>query len=207
MSDTSPRKWTPPEIKSRTVAVLGGGVLGRRIATTWVAAGYDVVVCDNNDSSRNAAAQYIDHELAAYSRLTGGKRTPASYKTVPDIGSAVKEAWLVIEALPEKLSLKIDIMAEIDQKAPHDCIIGTNSSSYKSSLMLDKVDPSRRHRILNTHYYMPPDNDIVELMTCGETLPEIVEFLKAKLESTGMSAFVARKESVSASTFLTAAHI
>jgi 3-hydroxyacyl-CoA dehydrogenase len=69
---------------------------------------------------------------------------------------AVKDAWLVIEALPEKLDLKISMFGQLDKHAPHDCILGSNSSSYKSRLMLDKVDQSRRHRVCNIHYYMPP---------------------------------------------------
>ena len=192
------RVWTAPDIastKQRPVVVLGGGVLGRRIVATWVAAGYKVVLCDTSEAQRNAAAHYVDHNLPIYRRRNGKDMQQGSYAAVPDIESAVQDAWLVIEALPEKLPLKISIMGELDQKAPHDCIIGTNSSSYKSRLMLDKVDPSRRHRILNTHYYMPPDNQVVELMTCGETQQEVLDFLKAQLRDAGMYPAVARKES------------
>lgn len=195
LASTYSTRWTPPDIASRNVAVLGAGVLGRRIAASWVAAGYNVIVNDLSGAQRNAAALYIDHELAEYSKLTGNTRTKGSYRTVPDIDSAVKNAWLVVEALPEKLALKIDIMAELDQKAPHDCIIGSNSSSYRSGLMIEKVDPSRRHRIMNIHYQMPPSGQVVELMTCGETQPDIVEFVRGKIDDTGLIPAVARKES------------
>lgn len=187
--------WKTPAIGDRPVAVLGGGVLGRRIATTWIAAGYQVILCDLSEGQRNAAAHYIEHHLEEYSRLVGSKRKAGSYDVVPDIDTAVKDAWLVVEALPEKLPLKISIMGELDQKAPHDCIIASNSSSYKSRFMLEKVEQSRRNRILNMHYYMPPTNQTVELMTCGETEPQVLEFLKSRLQDAGMFPAVARKES------------
>jgi 3-hydroxyacyl-CoA dehydrogenase len=160
-----------------------------------VAAGYEVILCDLNGEQRNAAAHYIEHHVEDYSKLTKGKRTHARFTTVESTESAVKDAWLVVEALPEKLELKIDIMGQLDQHAPHDCILASNSSSYKSRLMLDKVEPSRRQRVCNMHYYMPPGNNTVELMTCSETHQAILSFLETKLGDAGMTPAIARKES------------
>lgn len=170
-------------------------MLGRRIAATWIAAGYNVIVCDLNEGQRNAAAHYVEHNLAEFSKLLPNKRNPGTYKTVPDIDSAVKDAWFVIEALPEQLPLKISIMEQLDRKAPHDAIISSNSSSYKSRLMVEKVDPLRRSRICNTHYMMPPGVLPVELMTCGDTDQGVLTFLKSKIADTGMYPVIARKES------------
>jgi 3-hydroxyacyl-CoA dehydrogenase len=194
-STASQEQWTPPDISSRPVAVLGGGVLGRRIAASWVAAGYEVILCDLNEEQRNAATHYIEHSLKEFSELTGNKRKQAKFSTVNAMESAVKNAWLVVEALPEKLDLKISMFGQLDQHAPHDCILASNSSSYKSRFMLDKVESSRRRRVCNMHYYMPPGNNTVELMTCGETHDDVMPFLKSKLEDAGMTAAIARKES------------
>jgi 3-hydroxyacyl-CoA dehydrogenase len=160
-----------------------------------VAAGYEVILCDLNEEQRNAATHYIEHSMEEFSKLTGNKRTQATFSTVDAMESAVKNAWLVVEALPEKLDLKISMFGQLDQHAPHDCILASNSSSYKSRFMLDKVDPSRRRRVCNMHYYMPPGNNTVELMTCGETHEDVLPFLKSKLEDAGMTAAIARKES------------
>lgn len=193
-SSTQPQ-WTAPDTSSRPVAVLGGGVLGRRIAASWVAAGYEVVLCDLSDEQRNAATHYIEHHMDEFSKLTGDLRKPKQFITVKDIEEAVKNAWLVVEALPEKLSLKIEIMGQLQQQAPKDCILASNSSSYKSRFMLDKVEASSRHRVCNMHYYMPPGNNVVELMTCGETNSDILPFLQSKLHDAGMTPAIARKES------------
>jgi 3-hydroxyacyl-CoA dehydrogenase len=195
ISSNSQGQWTPPDISSRPVAVLGGGVLGRRIASSWVAAGYEVILCDLNEQQRNAATHYIEHSREEFSKITGNKREYANFSTTDSMESAVKNAWLVVEALPEKLDLKISMMGQLDQHAPHDCILASNSSSYKSRLMLDKVGADGRKRVCNMHYYMPPGNNVVELMTCGETQGEVLSFLKSKLEDAGMTPAIARKES------------
>ncbi|KAL9620419.1 MAG: hypothetical protein Q9160_005004 [Pyrenula sp. 1 TL-2023] len=186
---------TLPQTDERPIVVLGGGVLGRRLACTWVAAGYDVILCDLSQEQRNSAAHYIEHYLAEYSKLPRNAPKAGSFTCAEAIDSAVENAWLVVEALPEKLPLKIKIMGQLDKHAPEDCIIGTNSSSYRSRLMLDEVDTSRRHRVCNIHYSMPHLNRTVELMTCGETHGEILSFLKSALENAGSRPAIARKES------------
>jgi 3-hydroxyacyl-CoA dehydrogenase len=188
-------QWKHPDVSKRPIAVLGGGVLGRRIACSWVAAGYKLILCEINDEQRKAAAQYIEENLEKFSRFTGGQRKSGSFTTVATMEEAVKNAWLVVEALPEKLPLKIDIMGQLARTTPTDCILASNSSSYKSRFMLDDVDPGNRHRVCNMHYYMPPSVNIVELMTCGETHGDVLPFLKEKLEDVGMHPVIARKES------------
>ncbi|KAJ4331337.1 hypothetical protein N0V87_009233 [Didymella glomerata] len=188
-------RWKAPDISSRPIAVLGGGVLGRRIAASWVAADYETILCDLNEQQRNAASHYIEHNREDFARITGDQRKNARFSTTDSMETAVKDAWLVIEALPEKLDLKISMMGQLDQHAPHDCILASNSSSYKSRLMLEKVDQPRRLRVCNMHYYMPPGNNVVELMTCGETDGDVLQFLNSKLEDAGMTPAIARKES------------
>ncbi|KAK3695725.1 hypothetical protein B0T22DRAFT_456057 [Podospora appendiculata] len=192
--------WQPPSIGSRPVALLGAGVLGRRIACTFVAGGYNVHIRDPSSEARRDALQYIEEHKQEYadnisSSTTTTKSKLGSYSASEDIESAVKDAWLVIEAVPEKLQLKIDTMAELDRKASADCIFGSNSSSFKSSLMLDKVSPARRRLICNVHYTMPPAIRTVELMTDGETEPGVFPFLTDVLNNCGMLPATARKES------------
>lgn len=170
-------------------------MLGRRIACSWVAAGYRVILCDINEEQRNDATHYVEHHVDEYAKISGKQGDGRNFTAVSDMKEAVKDAWLVAEALPEKLPLKIDIMAQLDQQAPKDCIFASNSSSYKSRFMLDKVDAGSRHRVCNMHYYMPPGINVVELMTCGETHEDILPFLHQKLQDAGMQPAIARKES------------
>lgn len=61
--------------------------------------------------------------------------------------------------------------------------------------MLEKVQSETKARILNTHYYMPPQVMIVELMTDGYTHPEIFTWLYARHKEAALQPFIARKES------------
>lgn len=189
--------WQAPEIGSRPVAVLGGGVLGRRIACSYAAGGYNVTIRDPSAEARKDALDFIDAQKKEFATFTT-PTTPGeygNYAAYEDIESAVRDAWLVIEAVPEKLELKIDTFEILDKYAPSDCILGSNSSSYRSSLMLDRVSAERRKLICNIHYTMPMDIRTVELMTDGETEEAIFPFLTTVLERCGMLPATARKES------------
>jgi 3-hydroxyacyl-CoA dehydrogenase len=184
---------TLSSIKGRPVAVLGGGVLGRRIACTWIAGGWDVKIRDPSPEQRNAALHYIENNVSSYASAIG--TTPGKASAFEDLALAVKDTWTVIEAVPEKLSLKIDTFSDLEKLTEKDAILVSNSSSYKSSEMLEKVRKETRKRILNTHYMMPPDNRIVELMTDGETEEDLFPFYAERLREVGMHPIVAQRES------------
>lgn len=191
--------WQTPSIGHRPVAVLGAGVLGRRIACSFVAGGYNVHIRDPSAEARGAAIQYIDENKHLYARnvpSSAGAVQPGSYAAYEDIPTAVGEAWLVVEAVPEKIELKIDTFAELDRTTPADCILVSNSSSFKSSLMLDKIaNKERRRLVCNMHFTMPPEIRTVELMTDGETEPAVFPFLSDVLAKCGMLPATARKQS------------
>ncbi|KAJ4366748.1 hypothetical protein N0V95_000077 [Ascochyta clinopodiicola] len=121
--------------------------------------------------------------------------TAGNVQVYEDLEHAVANAWLVIEAVPEKLELKISTFATLEKIASEDCILATNSSSYKSSEMIAEISDATKRRVLNTHYYMPPENMVVELMTDGFTDTAIFPFLSERFRESGAKPYVARKES------------
>ncbi|RFU23880.1 hypothetical protein B7463_g12460, partial [Scytalidium lignicola] len=149
---------------SKGLVLLGAGVLGRRIACTFVAAGYSVNIRDPSKDARDGAIEYINSHKDEVSALSKGKRTYGHYAAFEDMESAVRDAWLVIEAVPEKLELKIDTFGELDKKAPADCILSSNSSSFKSRFIIEQVRHQRRSQVLNIHFTMPPTIRTVELI-------------------------------------------
>ncbi|KAL2126980.1 hypothetical protein VTI74DRAFT_11530 [Chaetomium olivicolor] len=159
----------------------------------WISGGYNVNLRDPSPEQREAALQYIETEGHKYHH--DPTIQPGVAHAFESLQTALKDAWLVIEVVPEKLGLKIDTFAELEALAPADAILASNSSSYKSSQMLDKVGDATKTRILNTHYYMPPTVMIVELMTDGFTAPGIFPFLIDRQKEAGTIPFIARKES------------
>ncbi|KAH8799803.1 3-hydroxyacyl-CoA dehydrogenase-like protein [Xylogone sp. PMI_703] len=188
--------WQSLAINSRPLAILGAGVLGRRIAASWVAGGYNVVIRDLSEEQLKAAALFIDNNVSSFAQiLKTSNRRPGNYKVTSNLVEAVSDAWFVIEAIPEKLDLKITTFEELSRSAPHDCILGSNSSSYKSSLMVKSIADDAKHRSLNVHYTMPPGNRIVELMTSTYTDEGVFQVLVERHKDIGLLPVIARKES------------
>ncbi|RAL13072.1 cytochrome P450 [Aspergillus homomorphus CBS 101889] len=159
----------------------------------WASAGYDVHLRDPSPEQLSSGLAYINDQVSAYAIKTD--RSPGKTFTFTSLEDAVATAWLVIEAVPEKLPLKIATFAELSAQAPADSILASNSSSYKTSEMLDKVPDSVKPRILNMHYYMPPQCMIVELMTDGFTTEAIFPFMVDRCREGATSPYVARKQS------------
>jgi 3-hydroxyacyl-CoA dehydrogenase len=139
------------------------------------------------------AKDYINQNVGAYAQKTN--KTPGKFETASSLAHAVENAWLVVECVPERLEAKTQIFGELTALARQDAILATNSSSYRSSEMLGEVPEDCKSRILNMHYYMPPNCMVVELMTDGFTDPAIIEYLVDRSREVGTLPFVARKES------------
>ena len=115
---------------------------------------------------------------------------------VDDLAAAVTDAWLVVEAVPERPELKRTVFGQLDRIAPVDAILASNSSSYPSSDLIDQVSEAGRARVVNTHYYLPPTRNAVEVMSCGMTDQAVIDTLLNVLPTYGLFPFHVRKESV-----------
>lgn len=188
--------YSPPaDIDNRPVAVLGAGTLGRRIALTFATRGGVVHLYDVSEESLQSATAFLDQripELVKARSALGAQ--PATIEYFTDLPSAVKDAWYVVESVPEVQALKIDLLGQLDEIAAPDAIIGTNSSSFMSSELIGKV--KHPERFLNTHYGQPPEAPQAELVTDGHTDERIFDVLGAELPKHGFVTAVARKESV-----------
>ncbi|CAG8113827.1 unnamed protein product [Penicillium salamii] len=192
MDQNSP--WhEPSDYKSRPIAVIGAGVLGRRIATCWACAGYNVHVWDPNSRQCSEAIDYFHENLTIYQQYASTK--PGQVITAEDLENAASNAWLVVECAPENLEIKQNVFSDLEGMCPPDCILATNSSSYKSSAISLKMGDGTKIRVLNTHYFMPPHVRIVELMTSGSTDSNIVHFLQCRMQEARLSVYTAKKES------------
>lgn len=174
-------------------AVLGAGTLGSRIALMLATRGGEVRIFDRQEEATRKALAFVEKHLPEVaSSIEGG--TPGHVKAASTLEEAVDGAWLVIEALPEKLELKTDIFGQLDQLTAEDVILATNSSSFPSSQIVGKV--KHKKRVLNTHFMMPPEKRVVELMSCGSTDQGLIEDLARYFKEVGLSPYIARKESV-----------
>jgi 3-hydroxybutyryl-CoA dehydrogenase len=109
------------------------------------------------------------------------------------LAEALDGAWLVVESAPERLEIKIPLWGQIDEAADADTIFATNSSSFPSRLMAEKVRD--KTRLCNMHFYMPPEVNGVELMSDGETDRGLLDTLLTVLPEFGVHPFEVRQES------------
>jgi 3-hydroxybutyryl-CoA dehydrogenase len=158
----------PSDVDDRPIAIDRAGTLGRRIASVYAAGGTDVRIFDLSEEQRDAAVKYAEEQIDQVKktlRLDGS--STGSAVACDDLGQAVSGAWMVIEAVPERLEIKRDVFGQLDELADADAVLASNSSSIPTSQMIDKV--KHPERVLNTHYQQPPEQNSVELMSCGKT--------------------------------------
>jgi 3-hydroxybutyryl-CoA dehydrogenase len=183
--------YTFEDIQNRPVAVIGAGTLGRRVAVMFASRGGSVRIHARRAEQLAAATQYVMETLPQVVANRGfgevGGATAAG-----SLEEALDDAWLVVESVPERLEIKIPLWGEIDQAAPPDTIFATNSSSYPSRLMAEKVRD--KSRLCNMHFYMPPEVNAVDLMSDGETDRGLLDTLLTVLPEFGVYPFEALKE-------------
>ncbi|MFQ6145931.1 3-hydroxyacyl-CoA dehydrogenase family protein [Streptomyces seoulensis] len=181
----------PTDTATRPVTVIGAGTLGRRIALMFATRGHVRV----HDPALNAAEEAVAYVAGQVSETAQhvGSDTPGAATAVTDLAEAVANAWLVVEAVPERLELKRRIFADLDKAATADAILASNSSSYPTSRFIDRV--AHPERVVNMHFYMPPQQSAVDLMSCGRTDRDVLDFLLRELPRYGVHPFEARRES------------
>jgi 3-hydroxybutyryl-CoA dehydrogenase len=159
----------PADVDQRPIVIDGAGTLGRQIASVYAAGGSEVRIFDLSAEQREAARDYVEEHVAETQQML--RLHPARRGRVEvsdDLQEAVAGAWMVIEAVPERIiDIKTEVFGDLDRLAEPDAILCSNSSSIPTSQMIGKAE--HPERVLNTHYQQPPELNSVELMSCGKT--------------------------------------
>ncbi|KAF0849470.1 3-hydroxyacyl-CoA dehydrogenase family protein [Nocardia caishijiensis] len=182
----------PQDHLNRPVAVIGAGTLGRRIALMFATRGGTVHIVDPTAQAGAAAVDYVREQLPAVAASVRDG-SPGTVEYIQDQASAVRGAWLVVEAVPEILDLKKKVFGQLDTQADADAIVASNSSSYASRLFTEDCDT--RDRMLNTHFYMPPASTALDVMSDGHTSQEVLDYVLRTFPEYGLHPFLCRKES------------
>jgi 3-hydroxybutyryl-CoA dehydrogenase len=155
-------------------AVVGAGLMGRRIAGVLASAGLDVVLTDTNTGVLDVAA-------AEAGEVSGTDR--GSVTASADLAAAVREADLVIEAVIEDLGVKQELFERLAGLAPN-AVLATNTSVLPIGAVMRRVDDG--DRVIGTHFWNPPDLiPIVEVVPSARTSPETTDRVVALLVDAG----------------------
>ncbi|MFV0383320.1 3-hydroxyacyl-CoA dehydrogenase family protein [Paracoccus sp. (in: a-proteobacteria)] len=183
----------PVNIEQRPIAVIGAGTLGSRIALMMATQGAEVRISDPGEEARARGVAFASDHLAAQVGATKGGKA-GKIIGAATLEDAIRDAWIVFEAVPEKVELKRSIFGDLDRLAAADAILASNSSSFPSSEFIGEVgNPAR---VLNTHFMMPPQISSVELMSSGATDDRIIDLLMDRFPRYGLTPYHVMRESV-----------
>jgi len=165
----------PNTAASLNIAVLGAGRMGQGIAYVAAAANHFVSIYD---PFAEALARVPD-QIAAIAELLGDDGSAARrLKTYAELAPAVRNADLVIEAVPEKIALKQEIFAQLEQHAPATAILASNTSAIPIAEVAAKVRD--RKRVIGAHFWNPPH--LVKLVEVVQSDPESTPYVLRAIE-------------------------
>ena len=167
----------------RTVAVIGSGTMGSGIAQICAQTGWETRLYDAFPESLDKGMNSIDEFWK--SGIRRGKNTEEqvkdwSEKLVPcgNLEDALSGVDLVIEAVPEKIDLKRSIFQKIEDLAPENAILATNTSGLRISEIASVV--KNPERVVGMHFFNPvPIMKLLEVIkhdsSSDDTIDEVIE--------------------------------
>lgn len=171
----------PKDIQA--VAVIGAGTMGNGIAHTFAQYGFPVTLVDVSrerlDKALHTIGANLDRQVAKGGipeSLKAG--TLGRIRSVTDLPSGVGQADLVVEAATEDLALKLQIFTALDQSAPPDAILASNTSSISISRIAAVT--RRPGQVIGMHFMNPvPVMKLVEVINGYATEKAVTETIVA----------------------------
>ncbi|WP_349729578.1 3-hydroxyacyl-CoA dehydrogenase family protein [Peribacillus frigoritolerans] len=182
----------------QSITVIGAGQMGHQIAMLAALGGYETILQDVQGDALNTAQEKLeviltkwvqkgklseDRKLAAFNRL--------QYTT--DLEKAASGADLIIEAVVEKIDVKREVFARLEELAPAETIFATNSSTIVNSLIASVTN--RPDKFINMHFFFPPlIMDCVEVVMSDQTSEETARLAMEVTEKMNRTGVLLRKE-------------
>src|SRR5438093_10185970 len=143
----------------RQIAIIGTGTMGRGIAYLAALAGYETVIHDVDAGALDAAKASVESTLKKGVEKGKVSQTAADgaskrVHVATDLEPAVREADLIIEAVPEDPDLKKNLFSQADLFCGEETILASNTSSISISKLAAAVE--RRDRFVGLHFFNPP---------------------------------------------------
>ncbi len=162
----------------RTIAVIGAGIMGRGIAHVAALGGYRTLLEDILPANLRKAESEIRANLDKSVELGKIEKSAASealarIEYAGSIEDAVRQADMVIEAVPEDMESKLEIFSMLDRMCLPDTILASNTSSL-SITDISSVT-YRRNRCIGMHFFNPVHKmKLIEIVRAAETDDETV---------------------------------
>ena len=171
----------------QNIVVIGSGQMGSGIAQVCAMAGYDVYMQDLKQEQLDRGMGIITKNLSRQvekGRMSEeDKQATLSHLTATLTLDCVKEADLVIEAAVEKMDIKKQIFANLDELAPEHTILATNTSSLPITEIAAVTN--RPEKVIGMHFMNPvPVMKLVEIirgLATEDVVYETIEDITKKI--------------------------
>jgi len=181
----------------RKVTVLGAGTMGHGIAHASAAAGYETKLYDVSEqqlAKARASIATILRKAAELGKTTvaGADAGLARLSTTTDLATALDGVEFVIESAPERIDVKLALLAEVDRRAPADAIIATNTSALSITELAGSMkNPSR---IAGMHFFNPVHKmKLIEIVRALESSSRTLEAIESVSRQMGKETVLVRE--------------
>ncbi len=171
--------------KINRISIIGAGYMGRQIIEKSALYGYNINVFD-------VSSEGLEEFINDVKKKIDKKKIKIDITIYNSISEAVKNADLIIEAVPEKLELKREIFSQIDKSAPSHAILATNSSSIPISKLEEEVE--RKDKVMNIHFYNLFTMPLADIMRGTQTSDATFQKSKLWVESIEVIPLEVKKE-------------
>ncbi len=195
----------------KKVAVIGAGLMGNGIAQSMATGGREVILYDISQEVLDRGMSTIQKSLARFVKSGHlseevSKLASNNINTTLDLSSAVTDADLVIEAVPEKLELKKKIFKEIDEYAKSEAILATNTSELSVTAIASATN--RADKVIGMHWFNPaPVMKLIEIVRGIDTSEETIHAIVQVSEEIGKETVVVKDMQGFVTTRALAAHL
>jgi 3-hydroxybutyryl-CoA dehydrogenase len=163
------------------VMVIGAGQMGSGIAQVCAQAGYEVVLNDLKDEFVDRGLHVIRKNLSR--QVDKERMTVEEMNTVLDRLTAsteitdAKDVDLVIEAAVENMEIKAKLFAQLDEIAPREAILASNTSSLPITEIAAAT--KRPEKVIGMHFMNPvPVMKLVEIIRGLATSDEVYQAIE-----------------------------
>ncbi|XP_014254240.1 hydroxyacyl-coenzyme A dehydrogenase, mitochondrial-like isoform X1 [Cimex lectularius] len=177
----------------KQVSIIGGGLMGSGIAQVVAQKGQMVNLVEVNDSILKISRAKIEQDIEKLSKkLYKDSKESSSYfdqvlgriNYFADIPKAVESSNIVVEAVVENFDIKKNIFLSVEEAAPEEAILCTNTSSLSISRIGSVL--KKQDRFGGVHFFNPvPLMNLVEVIRSDKTSDKTYEMLFAWTKSIG----------------------
>jgi len=173
--------------------ILGTGTMGPGMGVVLARAGLQVTLFDIKPEALERAQGMVGVVEGVLDRLEVPVRDGGAVSFVSELEDALAGAELVIEAVPEKLELKQELLGEIEPQIADDAIIASNTSGIPITAIASQA--SHPERVIGWHWSNPPHLIPMNEVINGEkTAPEVTAAIEELTRRIGYHPVTLRKE-------------